>query len=175
MTHIFVNRLTDWLFCPSTERLFLPGCLGPWLCGGWDPYSALFSPCLKSSLGGQQDQHCQPLSHTPIYPHPIMPNTHAYTHTHTHTLTSAALGLLPWVLPELFVSLPHVPLPASLLSISPSIHPSSLLSLSFVPRNSCPAYCLIGIHCTMGSHRGGPLSSVCLWMCTHLCVCFFFG
>lgn len=102
----------------------------------------------------------------PFTPNPMLS-------THAHTLTSAALGLLPWVLPELFVSPPPCWFPPCLPPLHLSFHPSLLLSLSFVPRNSCPVYCLIGILCTMGSHRGGPLSSVCLCVHTYVCACVF--
>lgn len=80
--------------------------LGPRLCGGWEPCSTL--------------HNSRPPSRS-VSPTPTLS---------TQTLTSAALGLLPWVLPDPFVSLPPLHL---------SFHPSSLLSLSFVPRNSCPA------------------------------------
>lgn len=92
-------------------------CLGPWLCGGWEPCSTLSTP---QELPGGAEGPTLPTSLS-VSPTPTLS---------TQTLTSAALGLLPWVLPEPFVSLPPLHL---------SFHPSSLLSLSFVPRNSCPA------------------------------------
>lgn len=103
----------------STERAAVSARLSVWAPGyvGAGSHAPL-SPRLKASLGGE-DQLCQPRA--PFPP----PSTLS-----TQTLTSAALGLLPWVLPEPFVSLPPLHL---------SFHPSSLLSLSFVPRNSCPA------------------------------------
>lgn len=103
----------------STERAAVSARLSVWAPGyvGAGSHAPL-SPRLKASLRGGG---------------PTLPTSRSVSPTSTlstQTLTSAALGLLPWVLPEPFVSLPPLHL---------SFHPSSLLSLSFVPRNSCPA------------------------------------
>lgn len=145
----FLTYFTDPLTFMSRNRACF--CQAS-LRGGRERCSAVFSPRLRSSLGGQQDQLCQPFSHTSIYPQPNA--EHTCTHTDVNCSGPSPLGATRTLC-----------FPLSLFSrclhpLHLSFHPSLLLSLSFVPRNSCPAYCLIGILCTMGRHRGGPLSSV---------------
>lgn len=109
---LFTNCPTDCSVQQVSGCFWQPVCLGPWLCGGWEPRSALFSPRLKSSLGGQQDQLCQPLSHTPVYPHPNAEP--ACTHTDVSGSGPSPLGATRTL------CFPH-PAP----SPPPSFHPHS--------------------------------------------------
>lgn len=115
---VCLSPQTNRVLCPPSELLFLPGFpSGPPVM--WGLGAMLHSlHASRPPWGGGG---------------PTLPTSRSVSPTSTlstQTLTSAALGLLPWVLPEPFVSLPPLHL---------SFHPSSLLSLSFVPRNSCPA------------------------------------
>lgn len=124
---MFVSvKARDWLLLerPAAACLCQASFFGPPLTWGLgaERSSVLSTP--QELPGGVERTNSASLSltHTPISPPPT--NTH-YCRTKTHTLTSASPGLLPWVLPEPFVSTPPSPIPS--LPSSPSTPPHVFL------------------------------------------------